>query len=154
AIAAGLVGALIVASYYFYAIGWCISLGMLFLLAASWRKWKEVKRVAVMLAAMIVASTPYIAATVRGTLEGSQTQLLSHVGGSAFTHAASLMPLFAFVAGSFFVWKIGEQMIVGHEHSVRMLLLVLLLLAGLAGLNFQMLSGYDAAHDKHFWNRL
>jgi hypothetical protein len=154
AITAGLVGALIVGSYYFYAVGWSLTLGMLLLLAAAWRKWIDVKRVAVMLAVMIVASAPYIAATVRGTLEGSQTQLFSHIGGSAFTHTPSVIPLFVFAAGSFFVWKFGQKLVEGQEHGLRLLLLVLLLLAGFAGLNFQIFSGYEAAHDKHFWNRL
>jgi hypothetical protein len=154
AIGAGLVGGMIVASYYFYAIGWGVALGMLFLLAAAWRKGAQVKQVAIMLVAMIVASTPYIAATVRGRLEGSQRELLSHIGGSAFTHAPSVMPLLGFLVGSLLVWKFGEHLLTGQEHSVRILLLLLLLLAGLACLNFQILSGYDAAHDKHFWNRL
>ena len=154
AIGAGLVGGMIVASYYFYAIGWGVTLATLFLLAAAWRRGAEVKQVAIMLVATIVASAPYIAATVRGTLEGSQRELLSHIGGSAFTHAPSVMPLLGFLVGSLLVWKFGEHLLTGQEHSVRILLLVLLLLAGLAGLNFQILSGYDAAHDKHFWNRL
>jgi hypothetical protein len=153
-IVAGLIGGMIVASYYFYAIGWGVTLGTLFLLAAAWRKGAEVKQVVIMLVATIVASTPYIAATIRGTLEGSQRELLSHIGGSAFTHAPSVMPLLGFLVGSLLVWKFGEHLLTGQEHSVRILLLFLLLLAGLAGLNFQIFSGYDAAHDKHFWNRL
>ena len=152
AVASGFVSALIVASYYFYAVGWGLTLGMLLLLAAAWRKWAEVKRVAATLVVMMVASTPYIIATVRGKVEGGQTYLLRRAG--EYTHAPQVIPLLAFILGLLLVWKFGEPLLAGQERNTRIALLILLLLAGLAGLNFQILSGYDAMHGKHFWNRL
>jgi hypothetical protein len=152
AVAAGIVGAVIVASYYFYAIGWGTTLGMLLVLAAAWGKWAKVKQVAVVVAVMIAGATPYIIAAVRGAIEGGQTYLLARMGG--FTHAPVVLPLLAYVTGIPMVWKFGGGLLEGQEHKVRIMLLVLLLLAGLGGMNFQILSGYDAQHEKHFRNRL
>lgn len=152
AVAAGIVGASIVASYYFYAIGWGATLGMLLVLATAWGKWAKVKQVAVMVVVMIAGATPSIIGAVRGAVEGGQTYLLARMGG--FTHAPAVLPLLAYVTGIPVVWKFGGGLLGGQEHKVRIMLLVLLLMAGLAGMNFQMLSGYDAQHEKHFRNRL
>jgi hypothetical protein len=152
AVAVGFVGALIVASYYFYAIGWGLTLVMVLLLAVAWRKWGEVKWVAVALVVMIAASTPYIIATARGKVEGGQTYLLDRAG--VYTRAPQVIPLLAFIVGVLLIWKFGEPLLAGQERNTRIVLLILLLLAGVAGLNFQILSGYDAQHETHFWNRL
>jgi hypothetical protein len=55
--------------------------------------------------------------------------------------------------GLLLVWKFGERYLGDQEHQARVEIFILLLLSGLAGLNFQVLSGYDAQHT-HFWNRL
>jgi hypothetical protein len=101
---------------------------------------------------MILGSMPYVVATVRGEVEGGQTYLLSRIG--EYTRAPQVGPLIVFILGLLLAWKFGEPLLARQEHKIRLMILILLLLAGLAGLNVQILSGYDAAHAKHFWNRL
>jgi hypothetical protein len=105
-----------------------------------------------MLVVMVVSSTPYIIATVRGRIEGGQAYLLSRIG--EYTHAPHVIPLLALILGLLLVWSFGERLLDDKEHRARIIVLTLLLLAGIAGLNFQVVSGYDALHEKHFWNRL
>jgi hypothetical protein len=151
AVVAGLAGAVIVYSYYFYAIAWGIALGMLLVLTVVWRNWAIAKRIAGTLSVMIVASLPFILATARGRAEGGQTHLLARMG--AFTHRPRVIPLLCCVLGVLLVWKFGERLFGGKAHQGRIAMFIVILLSGLAALNFQVLSGYDAQHP-HFWNRL
>lgn len=151
AVVAGLVGALIVYSYYFYSVAWGILLGMLLVLTVVWRNWVVAKRIAVTLSVTIAASLPYILAAARGKAEGGQTYLLARMG--RFNHTPSVVPLLCCVLGLLLVWKFGERFLGDQGHQARIVIFILVLLSGLAGLNFQVLSGYDAQHP-HFWNRL
>lgn len=150
-IAAGLVGALVACSYYFYALAWFVALGMLLVLTVIWSNWGLAKRIAIMLSVTIAASLPSIIAAGRGIDEGGRTYLLARMG--SFTHTPRLVPLFCAVPGLLLFWKFGGRLFRGQEHQARIGMFVLVLLAGLLGLNFQVLSGYDAQHS-HFWNRL
>lgn len=151
AVVAGLVSALIVYSYYFYFIAWGMALVMLLALTVLWRKWVAAKRVTVLLSVMIAASIPYVLATARGKAEGGQTWLLARMG--AYTHSPRVIPLLCCVVGILLVWKFGERFLGNQQPQTRIAIFMLVLLAGLAGMNFQVLSGYDAQHS-HFWNRL
>jgi hypothetical protein len=64
-----------------------------------------------------------------------------------------MLPLFCFVVGLFIVWKFSCRLFSGNVHELRAGIFIVFVLAGLAGLNFQVLSGYDAEHE-HFWRRL
>jgi hypothetical protein len=150
-VAAGLIGALNVYSYYFYSIAWGMTLGILLILMMLWKNWMIAKRVVIMLSVMIGASLPNIIATARGKAEGGQTYLLER--SALFTHNPRLVPLLCCSLGLFLVWKFGKRLFEGQEQQARIGMFILILLSGLAGLNFQILSGFDLMHD-HFWNRL
>jgi len=151
AVATGLVGGLIVYSYYFYAVAWGITLALFLLLTLFWKNWVQTKRIAVVLGIMVLGSLPYVAATVRGKAQVGQTYLLARVG--TYTHAPHWFPLLCFVLGFLITWKFGKRLFSEKAHELRAAVFVVIILAGLAGLNFHVLSGYDAEHD-HFWRRL
>jgi hypothetical protein len=150
-IASGLLSALVVYSYYFYTIAWGVALGLLIVLAIAWRNWLAVRRVSVIVALMVAGSVPFLWETYRGKVQGGQTYLLTRMG--EFTHALRIFPLACFVIGIIYVGKFQKRLLSADEPDIRLTILTILLLSGLAGLNFQVLSGYDAQH-AHFWNRL
>lgn len=149
--AAGGASALIVYSYYFYSVAWGITLEMLVILAALWRLWILATRAIKVFCVMIVASLPYVVATARGRAEGGQTFLLSRMG--AYTHLPRMGPLLLLLAGFALAWKFGKRLFTASEQNARIGMFMVLLLSGLAGLNLQVISGYDAQHS-HFWSRL
>jgi len=89
-----------------------------------------------MLSVMIAASLPYITATVRGKAEDGQSYLLARMGD--YTHTPVVVPLLVCVVGLFLVWKFGERWLEGQEYQSRIGMFSVILLAGLAGLNFQV----------------
>ena len=149
---AGLLGALVVYSYYFYAIAWSTTLGLLLVLMIAWGNIELSKRTLIMLSTMVFLSIPYILATIRGNAEGGQTYLLARVG--EYTHAPRLVPLFCFAVGLILLWKLGKRPFWKQVVQIRVEIFMLLLLSGLAGLNFQVFSGFDALHHGHFWRRV
>jgi hypothetical protein len=150
-IVVGVISSLIVYSYYFYAIAYSIMIGLLFISALFWCNWDVAQRAAVVLGIVALGSLPYILVIARGKAEGGQTDLLARVG--TYTHTPRVIPLLCLVLGLLLFWSFGKRLLAQQEHQTRVGIFVLLLLSGLAGLNFQILSGYDAQHG-HFWNRL
>jgi hypothetical protein len=149
--ATGMASALIVYSYYFYAVAWGVTLGVLLLLTFFWKKWVLAGRITAILSMMILGSLPYLSAISRGKTQGGQTYLLARVG--TYTHAPRLVPLLCFILGFLIIWKVGNRLFTEEESKLRAAVFLVLVLAGLAGLNFQVLSGCDAEHE-HFWRRL
>jgi hypothetical protein len=151
AVVAGLLASLVVYSYYFYALAWGMTLAMLFALMLVWKQREQAKRVGLILSIMVLGSIPFVFVTIRGKAEGGQTYLLARMGG--YTHSPRLVPLFLFAVGLFLVVLFGKRFHKNREAHIRIEIFILLLLSGLAGLNFQVLTGYDAQHT-HYWNRL
>jgi hypothetical protein len=150
-VAAGLFSALIVYSYYFYAIAWSMTLLLLLVLALFWGNWMVARRMAAILGIMVLGSLPFVVATVHGRAEGGETDYLARIG--TYTHAARLAPLLCFMLGFLLIWKFGKRFFGEQQQQLHIAIFIVLLLAGLAGLNIQILSGYDAQHG-HFWRRL
>ena len=150
-ISAGVIGALIVYSYYFYAIAWVLTLGLLLVLGLLWRNWAVAKRLTVMLSIIVFGSLPFIVAVAHGRSQGGQSYLLARVG--TYTRTPHLIPLLFFVLGFLLTWRMGNPFFGNQGRHVRVGIFVCLFLSALAGMNIQMLTGYDAQH-AHFWNRL
>ncbi|MFN7918880.1 MAG: hypothetical protein U0Q16_02215 [Bryobacteraceae bacterium] len=151
AILPGLLSALIVYAYYFYAVAWGMTVVMLLVLSALWGKWRVARRTTIVTGIMIVGAIPYMLHAARGRSQGGQSFLLARMG--AHTHNPNVLWIVVCALGFLLMWRFGRRLLDGREHRARSLVLSLVLLAGVAGLNFHVVSGYDAQHS-HFWNRL
>lgn len=141
-VVAGLVGALIVYSYYFYAIAWGMALGMLLVLTLVWRNWAVAKRIAVLLSVM--SQPRFRTLLLRSVVEPRGARPTYWL---AWERTLMRPVWFRYSTVS---WDCSSLEI-RREPQARMGIFILL--AGVAGLNFQVLSGYDAQY-MHFWNRL
>jgi len=147
-LAAGTLSGIVAYCYYFYAVAWAGTLGLLLILGVVWKLRFLWTRAAIALCLMFLLSVPYAIATVRGKEQGGQTYLLERMG--AFTHRPDFVPLF------FGLILTVALLVFGREFCRRrpMYFVLTLLIAGsLFGMNLQILSGYET-QVWHFWKRL
>jgi hypothetical protein len=149
-LASALVSTLIVYSYYFYTLAWALLFCILMLLAAFWRNREIFKRLIILGSLIAAGSLPFLWVTYAGMREGDQKNLLYRQG--IFRHTADVPAIFYLAIGLWIVWKFGPEML-AFPVRTRITVLFALALAGFAGLNLQVITGYDAQHT-HFWNRL
>jgi hypothetical protein len=150
-LASGVASGLVVYSYYFYAVAWSLTLGLLFTLAMVGRKWAVAKRLAATIAVMIVCTLPFALVVTHASVAGGQTHLLQRMG--VFTRSPDLPALLVATGGSALLLFYGKRLVESRPAKLGLVILSVLVLGGLWGLNWQVLSGYDAQHT-HFWNRL
>ena len=147
-LAAGTLSGIVVYCYYFYAVAWGATLGLLLILGLVWKIRLVWRRAASALGLMLLLSIPYAVATVRGKEQGGQTYLLERMG--AFTHRPDFVPLF-------FGLVLTVALLVSGRDFCRLrpiyFVLTLLIAGSLLGMNLQILSGYETQH-WHFWKRL
>lgn len=150
-IAAGILSGVVVYSYYFYAIAWAIMLILLLIATLAWRRWALFGRLTIVTSLMGVVAIPFALAAKAGSADGGQTALLRRMG--SMTHKPEWIPLC--LAFLLFIGLLlnGKRIFTGELVRTRHALLLSLGLAGLLGINTQIVTGYNAQHD-HFWNRL
>jgi hypothetical protein len=150
--AAVVVSAAVIYCYYFYAIAWLIALTLAVICAFIYGRRQIARRALIILGGTILLGSPYFAVGLIGQLQGGQGNLLARVG--AKTHAPYLPGLALLLVGAGVLWRFGRDFLQRDEEwRERLGVLCLLALAGVAGLNAQVLTGYDAQHT-HYWNRL
>ncbi len=145
---AGIASAAVVYCYYFYALAWGITLGLMLLFGLFWKSRPIWTRVAVALGIMIAVAIPYAIASLRGKEQGGQTFLLERMG--AYTHRPNLLPLLCAVLLTLALFVFGRRN--GRIYRAYFILAALVA-AALYGMNFQILSGYET-QSWHFWKRL
>jgi hypothetical protein len=150
-LACGIASGLVVYSYYYYAVVWSLTLGLLFAGALVWRKWAVAKRLAVTIALMTIAALPFALVVMRASNAGGQTYLLQRMG--VYTHSPDLPAFVVATVGSLLLFLYGNRLLESRPANLHLAILPVLVLGGLWGLNWQVLSGYDA-HHTHFWNRV
>ncbi len=147
-IIAGLVSGAVVYCYYYYAIAWGITLGLLLLAGILWRWQLFWKRVIVVLALMLLVSIPFALATAKGRAQGGQTDLLERMG--AFTHRPDVPALLAALALTFALLFYAKEF---FRREPAYFVLAWLIAGAFYGMNFQVLSGFET-QPWHFWKRL
>ncbi len=147
-IGAGVASGAVVYCYYFYALAWGLTLGLMLLCGLFWRSQPVWTRVAVTLAMMIAIAIPDVMASLRGKEQGGQTFLLERMG--AYTHRPDLLPLLCAV-------PLTVVLLVSGKKYCRIypayFVLTALVAASLYSMNSQIFSGYET-QSWHFWKRL
>lgn len=147
-LAAGVASGVVVYCYYFYAVAWGATLGLLLILALIWNFPLTWTRAACALGLMLLISVPYAIVTVRGKEQGGQTYLLERMG--AFTHRPDFVPLFFGLGLTIALLVFGRNLCERHP---TYFVLTLVIAGSLFGMNLQILSGYET-QPWHFWKRL
>ncbi len=148
AIWAGVASGAVVYCYYFYAVAWALTLGLLLVFGLVWKSRLLWTRAAVALALMILLSAPFVIATLRGKAQGGQSFLLARMG--AYTHRPNTLSLVAALALTIALVSAGRRLC---RHQPVYFVLAVLVAGALYGMNFQILSGYETQL-WHFWKRL
>lgn len=156
AVLAGFASGLCFYSYYFYWLGLFLGLGSLCLLSLRFSPMASLRLCVVLVVGCIVGS-PFIWRIIQAQRFGTQRPLLERVGG--FHHSVDftgiLLALTLIVLLLWMIKRLKDFVSMGGLIMGDWLPLILasVLLGGAFGLNFQLVSGYDAQHG-HFWNRL
>ncbi len=144
---ATLASAINVYTYYFYTVGWAITLASFFLVLLVWKRWREAVRVAAIGAGSALLGIPFLIAVLKGRAEGGQAHLLAQFGDPS--HQPNALPLVLALAGLGLILIRGQKLF--SEPSTG--LLCLAAIAGLLGMNVQILSGMSF-QQYHFLYRL
>ncbi|MDQ2710895.1 MAG: hypothetical protein M3Y24_01460 [Acidobacteriota bacterium] len=147
-IAAGIASGAVVYCYYFYAVGWGITLGLLLLFGLIWRVRRIWLNVLLVLVVMILLAMPFGIATINGRMLGGQSYLLARMG--AYTHRANIMPLCCSLLLTVLLLWFGKKT---WQKQACYFVLTTLVAGSLFGMNFQIVSGYET-QPWHFWKRL
>ena len=147
-VVAGIASGAVVYCYYFYALSWGITLGLLLLLGLFWKSRPIWSRAVLTIAVMLGVVVPYALASLRGKQQGGQTFLLERMG--AYTHRPDLIPLFCALLLTVALFVFGRKCC---QTYTTYFVLAVLVAASLYGMNFQILSGYETQR-WHFWKRL
>ncbi len=142
-LAAGLLSGAVVYCYYFYTIAWGAGLFFAFVLGLLWRRRLLWTHSLTTLAIMAVLGVPYVLA---GLHSPGQADLLGRVG--VFTHDLRVIPLLLALFAAALTWYLGRTRLAPLD-----LVLMLLVVGALAGMNIQLLTGYET-QPWHFWKRL
>ncbi len=147
-LAAGIASGAVVYCYYFYALAWGITLGLLFFFGFWWQQRPLFLRTAIVLLLMVMTAIPYAVAALRGKSQGGQTYLLERMG--AYTHRPDLLPLAGALLVTLAIFAFGKEF---YRTQPVYFVLAVLVAGALYGMNFQVLSGYETQR-WHFWKRL
>jgi hypothetical protein len=139
-------------AYYFYWIAFFAGAGVLFLVLLWLKNWRFAKPVLGVLVTGGLTGVPYFSWTVRGMRSGFQQNLMWRVG--TLSRSPNL-PALA-LAGSLLIFfcifcKFQVRAKSGGNVLLQVSLLAVIVGAAL-GLNFHLLTGFDAQH-LHFYNR-
>jgi hypothetical protein len=143
-------------AYYFYWVACFLGLGALFLICSAVNRPAAV-RLGAILAVGCLVGLPYLAQVYAAQRYGTQRELLMRVG--AFHRAPDLTGLVLAVASAVLLTAVmrAARWQGADARKRRALVLCGLCLAFVlgagAGLNLQVITGYDPQHD-HFWNRV
>jgi hypothetical protein len=149
---AGITAGTLFYAYYFYWIAFFTGAGVLWVALILLRHWKSAKTVFMVAAAGCLAGIPFFFWTIQGMRSGHQQDLMRRVG--AFTRTPDLKGLILAALLLLVLWIYCKIRV--HENSDYNTLFQAVLLAVIAGsalgLNFHLLTGYNAQHP-HFYNR-
>jgi hypothetical protein len=147
-VAAGAASGAIVYCYYFYALAWGITLGLVLFFGLRWKARLVWPRLMIVLCIMILLAVPYVIASLRGQAQGGQAALLERMG--AYTHRPDVLPLTAAFLLTVALLVFGRKFC---SKQPMYFLLTALVAGALYAMNFQVLSGYET-QPWHFWKRL
>ncbi len=147
-ISAGLASGAVVYCYYFYAIAWAITLGLLLLFGFVW----QVRRIWLnglfVLGVTILLAVPFAIAAIKGKTQGGQSYLLERMG--AYTHRPNIIPLCCSLLLTLLLLRFGRK---AWQKQSSYFVLATLVAGSLFGMNWQIISGYET-QPWHFWKRL
>ena len=151
-VAAGITAGTLFYLYYFYWIAFFVGAGSLLLVAAIIKRWDYAKALASVLVLGCLTGIPFLFWTFEAMHSGHQRDLMARVG--IFTRRPDLIGLVLALALLVTLWLYCKLQIRAQSDEQPLFLAVLLAVAtGAAiGLNFQLLTGFDAQHG-HFYNR-
>ncbi len=152
-LAAGLSAGALFYLYYYYWIAFFAGAGALALVLGMLSRRGDARTVAAVLGLGCLSGIPFFIWTVQATRAGTQRQLMSRVG--AFTRHPDL---FGILLASLLFGALSlhcRRQIRDRSAMQPLFTAVVLAIAvgGAVGLNFQLLTGYDAQHG-HFYNRV
>ena len=145
---AGLASGAVVYCYYFYAIAWGITLGLLLLFGLLWNDRSLGSRSGAVLALMLPVSIPYAFTTIRGNKEGGQADLLARMG--IHSRQPDVIPLVAAVIFTVILLLFAKTL---SRSRPAYFVLAILVCGALYGMNIQIVTGYET-QQWHFWKRL
>jgi hypothetical protein len=152
-LAAAVAGGTLVYAYYFYWIAWYAAGGFLVAAFAYQRDWRLVRQMCAILALGVLLGAPHLLRNFEGMQHGGQRELMLRMG--TFTHdpnwpAAMALPFSVLLVA----WLASRSHAVGPGPAWLLLsILAAVVAGGVFGLNFHVLTGFDAQHE-HFFNRL
>jgi hypothetical protein len=151
-VAAGILAGALFYIYYFYWIAFFAGAGSLLVVAAIIKRWNYVKTTASIVVLGCLTGIPFFVWTIDAMRSGHQRQLMMRVG--SFTRAPDWPGLTVALALALALWFYCRLRIGARPDEQPLLAAVLLAVAtGAAiGINFQLLTGFDAQHH-HFYNR-
>jgi hypothetical protein len=138
----------VIYSYYFFAVAWVITLGLVLLFCMSTKSRSASLKIAFIVGATIAFSIPFVRASLRGQSEKGQTYLLERMG--AYTHRPDLLALAGGVLLAAGVFVLGKNL---RIYQPTYLVLSLLVAGSILGMNIQILTGVET-QPWHFWKRL
>jgi hypothetical protein len=138
--------------YYFYWIAFFAGAASLLIVAAIIKRWDYVRTVAAIILLGCLTGTPFFIWTLDAMHSGHQRDLMSRVG--SFTRTPDLIGLILALVLIVALWLYCRRQILAQSDEQTLFGAVLLAVAtGAAiGLNFQLLTGFNAQHG-HFYNR-
>jgi hypothetical protein len=149
---AGLTAGTLFYSYYFYWIAFFIGAGVLWVALVLLRRWKSSKTTFLVVAAGCLAGIPFFFRTIQGMRSGHQQDLMRRIG--EFSRRPDLQGLVLAALLLLVLWIYCKVRVYENsDYNTVFQAVLLAVIAGSAlGLNFHLLTGYNAQHP-HFYNR-
>ena len=151
-VAAGITAGALSYLYYFYWIAFFAGAGSLLIVVGIIKRWDYAKTVASVLVLGCLTGIPFILWTIEAMNSGHQRDLMNRVG--SFTRSPDLVGLILALTLVVALWLYCKLQVLAWSDERPLFGAVLLSVAAGAaiGLNFQLLTGFDAQHG-HFYNR-
>lgn len=140
-------------AYYFYWVSWYAASAVLVVVFAYQRDWRLLGRMCAILGLGVLLGIPHLLRNFEGMQHGGQRELMLRMG--TYTHDPNWLAAVALPFAVLLVaWLAARSHAVGPGPAWLLLsILAAVVTGGVFGLNFQVLTGFDAQHD-HFFNRL
>jgi len=135
-------------SYYYYWIGMGLGLSVWFISALVLRRYADLRVLIVAGLTCVIFALPYLLTVIEVRHSESNLALMARVG--VFTHAVNYSGLL--IAISFGCCAVAAY--VRNQHHPLVYVYAFAATGAALGLNFQVLTGYNAQHEGHFTNRL